>query len=600
MGFISMKKIEFEKQKKHYEALFEQQNRTFKRIGYIKLAHVLFVGWLIHFILFGDENRHLLIGSGVIATLFLMFWIYHERLKKRLNYSKGMIDIHRRHLNRASGLWSEFTDVGSEFINHDHPYASDLDMVGKRSVFQFLNTTHTWHGRQKFADDLLHPNYDQEEILRRQEAIAELSEDVAFAGHMEYLYEQIGVHGAARFIANRLESDASFIKRDLLKWLAVYGPLGVLFVVGVIWLANLESLYPVAVALIGGQFLLWVLTFFKTAKYLEDVAHLSYNLDEYSDAIGGLQGRSFQSEKLKEIQRGLVHSETSAAVAIKELSHISSRANLRRNTIAWFLLNVTLLWDLTTAIRFDVWKKKYARQAESWFMALGEFESLLAFSHLPNVCQGTCIPTFNPDKIVKAKEMGHPLINNEKRVTNDLTCENNIFIVSGSNMSGKTTFMRTVGVNLVLARAGSFVCAKEMTASQLNVVTSMRIADNLSEGISTFYAELKRIKTMMALAKENAKTMFLIDEIFRGTNSVDRLIGAKTVLEKLNELGVVGMITTHDLELCEIVNQLPRIKNYSFSEQYLDHEILFDYKMKAGVSKTTNAKYLMQMMDIVD
>jgi len=167
-------------------------------------------------------------------------------------------------------------------------------------------------------------------------------------------------------------------------------------------------------------------------------------------------------------------------------------------------------------------------------------------------------------------------------------------------MSGKTTFMRTVGVNLVLARAGSFVCAKEMTASQLNVVTSMRIADNLSEGISTFYAELKRIKTMMALAKENAKTMFLIDEIFRGTNSVDRLIGAKTVLEKLNELGVVGMITTHDLELCEIVNQLPRIKNYSFSEQYLDHEILFDYKMKAGVSKTTNAKYLMQMMDIVD
>jgi len=595
-----MKTAQFEQQKKYYEALFTEQNKRFKTIGYIKLIHVLFVGWLIYFILFGDGNTTLLIGSGVIAALFVIFWIYHEKLKKELNYSRGMIDINRRHLNRISGNWSEFTDVGSEFIDRDHPYSSDLDMVGKKSVFQFLNTTHTWHGRQRFVDDLLAPDYSEEEIIARQQAIAELSEDVEFTNHMEYLFEQIGVHGAARFIAKRLENPKTFLKSDLLKLIAIYGPLATLLFIGIIWLLELTALYPLLLALIGIHFLTWLLTFFKVAKYLEDVAHLSYNLDEYSDAFSGLKDRSFKSEKLKEIQECLASSEVAADVAIKELGQIASRANLRRNTIAWIILNLTLLWDMTTAIRFQEWKKKYAKHAESWFISLGEFESLLAFSHLPNVCQTTCIPTFNRDKIVKAKEIGHPLINNERRVANDMVCENNIFIISGSNMSGKTTFMRTVGVNLVLARTGSYVCAKEMETSQLDLVTSMRIADNLSEGISTFYAELKRIKSMMEQAKSNPHTMFLIDEIFRGTNSVDRLIGAKTVLEKLNELGVIGMITTHDLELCDMVNQLPRIKNYSFSEQYVDNEIRFDYNMKEGISTTTNAKYLMQMMNIVD
>ena len=594
-----MKKEQFEQQKKHYEEQLEQQNRTFKRIGYVKLAHVLFIGWFIYFILSGEENLPLLMVSAAIIALLVAFWIYHERLKKTLNHAKGMIGINRRHLNRISGNWSSFADTGSEFINHDHPYASDLDIVGKRSLFQYLNTTHTWHGRQSFANDLLNPNCDAKEIKRRQEAIAELSEDITFSNQMEYLFEQIGVHGGARLIAKRLENPAPFIKSDPLKPVAIYGPLASLLLIGTVWLLELTSLYPVAVALIGIHFLIWILTLFKTANYLEEVAHLSYNLDEYSEAIAGLQDKHFQSETLKEIQALLVNKEASAAVAIKELSQIASRASLRRNVIAWFILNMTLLWDITTAIRFDIWKKKYAFQTEEWFIKLGEFESLLAFSHLPNICQTTCMPTFNSDKILNAKELGHPLLHQEKRITNDLTFENDIFIISGSNMSGKTTFMRTVGVNLILARAGSFVCAKEMKASYLKVVTSMRIADNLSEGISTFYAELKRIKLILKEAKSNDQTLFLIDEIFRGTNSIDRLIGAKTVLEKLNELAVVGMITTHDLELCDLANQLPRIKNYSFSETYTEDEILFDYKMHQGVSVTTNAKYLMKMMDII-
>jgi ABC-type lipoprotein export system ATPase subunit len=534
-----------------------------------------------------------------MAAILVVFWIYHEKLKEQIKYGEGIIKINWRHLDRISGNWSGFADVGSEFVNHDHPYGSDLDIVGKKSIFQFLNTTHTWHGRQKFVADLLSPHYSDEEIIQRQVAITELSEDISFSNHIEYKYSQIGVHAGTKLIAKRLKNATPFMKNNALKLLVIYAPLGVLLFSGVAVLTGATFLYPAVAILAICQLLVWVLSFLKVANYLEDVAHLSYNLNEYSEVVNALQSRHFKADKLKEIQKCLVNSDRSAALAIKELGQISNRASLRRNVVVWMTLNIILLWDLTTAIRFEAWKQKYAGHAESWFISLGEFESLLSFSHLPNVINETCKPTLVGNKIVEAKNLGHPLITNEKRVSNDVACKDHIFIISGSNMSGKTTFMRTIGVNLILARAGSFVCAKEMNCSQLELMTSMRIADNLSEGISTFYAELKRVKGIIAKARKEPQMMFLIDEIFRGTNSVDRLVGAKTVLEKLDELGVIGIITTHDLELCDISNDYLRIKNYSFSEYYHDNEIHFDYEMKAGISTTTNAKYLMKMIDII-
>jgi len=594
-----MKKEEFELRIKKYEEILKQQNRTFKTIGYIKLMHVLFIGWIIYLVFFGNASTIALIISSVIATIIIIFWIYHERLKKQIKYGEGMISINRRHLDRISGAWSGFADTGSEFVNHDHPYASDLDIVGKKSIFQFLNTTNTWHGRQKFAADLLNPDFTDDEIIQRQKAIAELSEDLVFSNHIQYKYKQIGVHAGAKFIAKRLENDAPFIRNNFLKLLAVYSPLAITFFVGFVFITRLTILYPVVAILAICQLLIWVLSFLPAAKYLEDVSHLSYNLIEYGEAVCELQNRAFKSEKLLEIQKCLAGSEVAASIAIKELGQISNRANLRRNAIVWIILNITQLWDLTTAIRFGAWREKYAKHAESWFISLGEFESLLSFSHLPNVCSLTCIPNIVDKKTIYAKKLGHPLITNEKRVSNDVCCKNSIFIISGSNMSGKTTFMRTVGTNLVLAQAGSFVCGSVMNFSRLDIMTSMRIADDLNEGISTFYAELKRIKGIIEMARNNSGMLFLIDEIFRGTNSVDRLSGAKAILKTLNELGVVGMITTHDLELCEIAKNQSRIKNYSFSEKYAESEIHFDYLLKEGISTTTNAKYLMKMMDII-
>lgn len=594
-----MKKQAFEQEIKTYEARLSAQNATYKKIGYIKLFHAAFMGYFIYQIFNYNGNNLPLVISGGVILLLITFWLIHAKLKEEINHSKGIIRINQRHLDRITGAWSQFSDIGSEFVNYDHPYASDLDIVGKKSIFQFLNTTHTWHGRQQFANDLLAPSYTTEEIQKRQEAILELSEDVAFSNHMEYQFSQIGVHAVAKFMPKWFADQMSFMKSKSLKIAAIYGPLITLLFASFTFLTGITLFYIPVLILFTCQLLIWGASFFKTSNYLSDISHLSYNLDAYSKVITSLQAQPFKSEKLKQIQNVLSASENAALTAIKDLARLSARANLRRNSIAFVILNVTLLFDITTAIGFESWKKKYAKHAQGWFINLGEFESLLSFSNFPNVTTTTCLPTIIPSKNVDAKEIGHPLITNDKRINNNITLKDDIFIISGSNMSGKTTFMRTVGVNLILARAGSFVCAKEMEISQLNVITSMRIADNLNEGISTFYAELKRVKSIIETAKKEPQTLFLIDEIFRGTNSIDRLIGAKTVLEKLNELAVVGMITTHDLELCDLANQLPRIKNYSFSETYTEDEILFDYKMHQGVSVTTNAKYLMKMMDII-
>ena len=264
------------------------------------------------------------------------------------------------------------------------------------------------------------------------------------------------------------------------------------------------------------------------------------------------------------------------------------------------ILNSLLLWDYKNAIDLDNWKMKYSDSVENWFYTLGELESLISFANLPRICNNMCLPSFNnKNNIIEATNIGHPLINNEKRICNDFKLDNNIYIISGSNMSGKTTFMRTVGINMVLARAGSYVCADSMLSSKMKIITSMRIRDDLNEGISTFYAELKRIKKIIDQSHSDPQTLFLIDEIFRGTNSVDRLKGSEGVLKELCKSHVSGMITTHDLEVCNLEDENPNITNYSFNEHYVDGEIFFDYKIKNGRSLTTNAEYLLRKVGIL-
>ena len=580
---------------REHEGKLKKENIIFDILGYVKLFLILVIGFIIYLLFVNEFRPEYLILFLSVFIILAVFWVYHAKVNDRINYSKGIIAICNRQIDRITGKWTAFEDTGAEFADADHAYACDLDVVGAKSLFQFLNTTYTWHGRQSFANDLLKPAYGRSELQKRQEAIAELSKGILFSCMIQYYLSKIKTEPTPALF-NNLKDKTPFIKRNAIRIILTYLPaLTLLFVISVI-IFQQQSLYIACTLVITAQMAIWGAGMPKTYKYLGIVSHLPYELRAYANVINILINSDFSCEKLKQIREQV----NGAAQAIKDLGRIADRIRVRHNLIIYFILNALLLWDYECAFLLQKWKQKYAHLTGQWFSAIGEFESLLSFSHLPNACDNTCLPVLSEkEKIIEAKGMGHPLLPNEHRVNNELSINNNIFIISGSNMSGKTTFLRTVGVNLVLAYSGGFVCAEAMVFSRMGIVTQMRVADSLNEGISTFYAELKRIKMIIDYA-EKQPLMFLIDEIFKGTNSVDRLAGAKTVIAKLNALGAVGMISTHDLELCELEGNYARIKNYSFSERYKDNRIYFDYRIKQGKSSVTNAKYLMKMVGITD
>ena len=578
-----------------HEDVLKKSTPIFNIMGYAKLALVLLVG-VLAFITFADGFSFLPVFIGApAAAVLVVLWINHIRLHERINRSKGIISICSRQIDRITGGWVNFEDTGAEYIDTEHRYACDLDIVGQKSVFQLLNTTHTWHGRQRFASDLLNPDYCRAELLERQAAISELSKDTEFSCDIEYSLSKIGVASSAVSLIDELENSRPLVKSRAVRFMLTYLPILSLAFIAATIIFALEIFYITSGAIILAQAVIWVAGLTRTHRYTGTIASMPYRLSAYTNVIDMLVKKDFSCIKLKQMQSRL----REASEAIRELGRIADMINAKSNGIVGFLLNIFLLWDYRCALSLTRWKLNHSHLAEGWFATVGEFESMQCFSHLPNICSNACMPTILKDgKTVTAHGMGHLLLPNESRVNNDVHSSDNIFIISGSNMSGKTTFLRTVGVNLVLARLGSFVCAEQMACSLMSIMTSMRLADSLGEGISTFYAELKRIKGIIEMAEKEPEMMFLIDEIFRGTNSIDRLAGAKTVISKLDALGAAGMVSTHDLELCSLDDVHVRVRNYSFSERYENNAIFFEYKLRPGKSTTTNAEYLMKMVGI--
>ncbi len=581
---------------KRREAALAEYNRTANIIGIFKVIWIVMCGitvyqvWTNHFPL----KLILLLCAEIIV--FILSHLYHIRELERAGHEAGLIRIAKKNISRITGGWCSFEDTGKEFIDYNHDYSSDLDIVGRNSLFQYLNSTNTYYGRQRLASDLLSPGFSNEEIRERQEAVSELGSDYAWTSQIEYLSSKIGIDASFPELISELQGQKHFIEGRPVKWLVSLSRILTITAVLLSLLTRDTLISAAAGVMMIFQLLIWSVGFSKINRYLGIMLKLPYKIARYDDMIQEIAGYNFHSEKLKQIQAVVF----SAQEAIHSLSRISGNISQCQNGIVRTILNILFLWDYKNAFDLDRWKQEHGASTESWFAALGELESLISFSNLPRCLSTSCIPVISArPNIIEARGIGHPLLNNTQRVCNDLNLDNHIFIISGSNMSGKTTFMRTAGINMILANAGSCVCAQQMTFTPMNVITSMRIADELTEGISTFYAELKRIKKIIDAAKAGTCQLFLIDEIFRGTNSADRLRGAEEVIKTLCTLGTSGMITTHDLEVCKLSASFRRIVNYSFNEHYTDGEICFDYKIKNGVSKTTNAEYLLKKVGIL-
>lgn len=591
---------EYENRKKEYENSVRREDKTIRLISNLRLITFLagVVGVLFYYI-----THEYYICIAVLLGFLILFTILvklHNRAIERKNYASALLDINEKAIKRIDGQWKDFKDTGEEFINEDHSYSGDLDIFGKGSLFQWINSTVTYLGREKLRKLLESPCKDIDEITKRQEAVEEL------AGKLDFrqVFASRGVVAAKErrnpedlFIWGR--SRNNFYCNPILNVFMHIWPIVTIAVLLLPFIG--KAPYYVAPLMICINVIILMWDNESRSNALGTVDKYKENILNYYGMLRTFEMETFHSSLIKGIKSNLVNDRGDiASDQVRKLFTIEEKVSERRNAF-YSILNILTLTDYRYMRALEIWKRNSGDFIEKWINAIGDIEAFgsLAIIKFDN-------PSFAMAKFTEgesqlsAKNMGHPLLG-ENRVCNDLSMKkpSDILLITGSNMSGKSTLLRTAGINLVLAYAGAPVCADEFSCSIMEIYTCMRVSDDLERNISSFYAELLRIKKIVEAAKTNKHIFFLLDEIFKGTNSMDRHTGAKVLIKKLMREGAIGLVSTHDLELSELEGESGgRIKNYHFREYYEDGKIHFDYKLRSGVSTTRNAMYLIKMAGI--
>ncbi len=537
----------------------------------------------------------------ILSLVFLFFRIVRKdldnkaRMETLLVYQKAV----NQELLSLHGSYSQFPN-GANWKPKDHPYAEDLDLFVTASLFQFLNRTGSEPGEKWLANWLLKAAAFND-IKLRQQAIKELS-------HTPDFLLDLRVHG--------MKKKLSFMTEDRLKeWLneptsfLQYRFLQVVrYVVPAIMLAILTLYIGDWVGLdifIYALLFSGMISYYINKKVSSVHNSLSFMVDELkvvTQQLMLIESAAFDSEKLKQLQKKLYLEKHKASSRVKDLEKILSRFDLRYNMLLSAPLNLFLLWNLQQILDLEKWKTSRDVNLKEWMDTIAEMEALCSFGTICFNNPAWVFPEIVSDYFVcEGTNMGHPLIPKEKRVDNPISIpgKKHIMLITGSNMAGKSTYLRTTGVNTVLALAGSVVCADHLKISYVKLMSSMRIADNLEESTSTFYAELKKLKQIIDAANKNEHVFVLLDEILRGTNSHDRHTGSRALIRQLLEKQAVALVATHDLALTEYARDFgSQISNYYFDVTVHGEDLSFDYRIKPGVCSSMNASILMKKIGI--
>ena len=580
----------------HFEATAEQLQQRYNRLSIVRLFS-FFGGVFVAIFCFSQFS----VGVGMVFLVlfligFIRFVFWHRGLLYQAKHHQYLSAINQREIAALGHQYQHFS-AGEQFLDIHHPYSIDLDIFGDYSLFQYLNRTTTQIGQQALANYLLHPT-DKKEILDRQAAIQELKDQLDWRQHLQAHGQEANDQLDHLRLLNSWLEDKPFISNNILLKIALYAvPIWML-------MGLVLSLYWMSWQI----FLLFVLLpgiILSRTKEQVDKAHLRTThadsmLSSYAQLIQHIEPHQFQATKLTTLQAHFNNKEGLASIAIQRLSYIIHQLNVRYNMFAIFF-NLFGLWDLQWVYRLEQWKATYKPYLVNWFDALQEFEALNSVAtsyynnpdwHFPAIHEGTQL---------EGIALGHPLINVSKRVCNDFQTptQAHIKLVTGSNMAGKSTFLRTVGINIVLAMAGAPVCGASFRLPLLQVYTSMRTQDALHESTSSFYAELKRLKVIIQAVETTDNIYFLMDEILKGTNSKDRHTGSRALIEQMIASKGAGIIATHDLELGNMeATANGAIENLCMEVAVVDGELQFDYQLEKGVSKSFNATILMKEMGI--
>lgn len=537
------------------------------------------------------------------VAVFYQFMKWHQQVSASARHHEELAKINGLELSALNHDFSHF-DPGSKFLEMEHPYALDLDLFGEHSLFQYINRTSTEIGRQRLAQYLTEPSAT-ELIEARQIAIKELADKIDWRQHFQAHGRETEDHPTHLQALLSWLQDPAFVKDNSWLKIALYvAPIWFTATL-ILWLFYWPWQY--ALLMLIPPALILQRTVQRVNETHRRTAHAEAMLNNYARLIRQVEEGSFQAPFLMKLQSSFLQEGNSASKIISRLSYLISQLNVRFNAFA-ILLNLGGLWDLHWVYRLEKWRAMQKEVLPRWFDSLQEFEVLSSLGNLAHNHPHWQFPTITDAREIEASGIGHPLIRRDQVVTNDISMpiQGHIKLITGSNMAGKSTFLRTLGINLVLGLSGSPVCANRLQLPQLQVYTSMRTQDALHESTSSFYAELKRLKVIIEAVEAAAQGIaqerpifFLLDEILKGTNSVDRHTGAKALIHQLIEYKGGGLIATHDLELGALEAKAEgAIENLRIEVEIQDGELHFDYKLKKGVSQSFNATLLMQQMGI--
>ncbi|GKX29757.1 DNA mismatch repair protein [Vallitalea longa] len=593
-------KRDYVKRKEKYKKELDKLNHKINLYGNIRLIIIL-VGLGITIWTYTKKSYLLSLNSLIITlVLFISLVMIHQKYIEKRPRLKALIKINENGLKRLKGEWKKFIEAGEEFIDETHNYSWDLDIFGKSSLFQWTNHTNTPIGKKKLRDAYIRPNKNIDQIKERQEAIKEL------ATKMNWVHEFQA--------AGMRDSNKSKDEGNLIRWskdvISIYLNNLLNLFVKILPVVSIGSIimpfiipsfsWVYAAVFVSIQVIVVFKDFGKRNNRLSSIDDYRKQVQIYEKMIEVIENQEFDSALLVKLQQQMQTGNEVTSKQIKKLDSIMDMINVRH--IQFYLIfDILTLWDYQCTISLESWKNKYGKNMVKWLDALGELEALASLSTIVYEQPEWVMPEVVDDYKIYATALGHPLINANQRVCNSVSFGGRYasLLITGSNMSGKSTFLRTIGINLVLAYAGAPVCAEEFICPIMNIYTSMRVKDDIDNKISSFYAELLRIKKIIEATDKGEKVFYLLDEIFKGTNSRDRHIGAKTLIKKLCKGSTLGLVSTHDLELADLEKeQDSKVKNYHFQEFYKNDKINFDYKLYKGVSNTFNAVYLMKEIGI--
>lgn len=599
--FARMEKI-YTYYKENIEAYSRQSASLRKRIhwmGTLRLA--LFGGAVLALWLFRAQTWPVWVGIVVLFLLpFAALMVYHNRLAFRKDYTDALILLNQ---NEQKGLNYDFSafDGAAEKSSVEHSFSLDLDLFGPRSLFQSINRTVTFPGKEILADWFLHPFTSKEAILSRQKAVEELASLTQLRQHF-YVTGKLrqGEKNDLQLLSKLTGGTNYFLDRPLWKGLVWAIPAGWL-VIGVGYAAGILS------GAWGSLFfLISVLAAYARSKQVNDlynsVNKMEGILSTYSDLMKSFEGDTFQSKELTALCNELSDGQTVASQAIRQLSRYIGALD-QRFSLAGIILNVFMLRDIRHALLLERWKQRHAVDLPRWFDALARFDALcslggFAFNH-PGYIYPEIADTYFR---MEGKGLGHPLLNRDVCVKNDIDIRKSpwFLIVTGANMAGKSTYLRTVGVNYLLTCMGAPVCADSLTVYPARLVTSLRTSDSLVSNESYFFAELKRLKMIIDRLQQGEELFIILDEILKGTNSVDKQKGSLALMKQLIAYHACGIIATHDLILGTLEKEFPdQVKNYRFEADIQQDELFFSYRLREGIAQNMNACFLMKKMGIV-